>query len=51
MTRAWLLVLWLSLAACATTPALRGTGDMGVIIERATGSVAIIETTGRSVLG
>jgi len=29
---------------------LRGTGDLGIIIERATGSVKIIETTGRTVL-
>jgi len=31
-------------------PALRGTGDLGVIIERANGSVLIVETTGRSIL-
>lgn len=30
---------------------LRGTGDMGIIIERAAGSVQIIETTGRTALG
>ena len=29
---------------------VRGTGDLGVIIERASGSVKIIETTGRTVL-
>ncbi|MCG6885582.1 MAG: protein nirF [Proteobacteria bacterium] len=40
-----LLVL---LAAC-TTP--RGTGDMGVVIERASGSLAIVETTHDSRLG
>lgn len=39
------------LAGCATTPALRGTGDLGVIVERAQGSVAIVDTTARSVLG
>ena len=30
---------------------LRGTGDLGVVIERATGSVEVVETSGRSVLG
>lgn len=40
------------LSGCATPPAqtLRGTGDLGVVIERATGRVAIVETSGRSVL-
>ena len=36
--------------ACAA-PQLRGTGDLGVVIERATGRVEVVETTGRSVLG
>jgi protein NirF len=36
--------LALTLAACAT-PALRGTGDLGVIVERAAGSVLIVDTT------
>ena len=35
-------------SAC-TTP--RGTGDMGVVIERARGSIQIVETTHRSALG
>lgn len=35
------------LAACATAP-LRGTGDLGVIVERAAGSVQIVETTTRT---
>ena len=30
---------------------LRGTGDMGIIIERAAGSIQIIETTGRTSIG
>ena len=51
MKRAWAIILLLSLTACATTTVLRGTGDMGVIIERATGGVAIIETTDHRVLG
>jgi len=38
------------LAACAGTPP-RGTGDLGVIIERATGSLQIIDTTRRMSLG
>lgn len=44
-------------AAAATTPAVaqngcapRGTGDLGVVVERASGSVLIVETTGRSAL-
>jgi len=36
----------LLLAGCAQ-PALRGTGDLGLIIERAAGRVKLIETTGR----
>ncbi|MFH1494465.1 MAG: cytochrome D1 domain-containing protein [Pseudomonadota bacterium] len=38
------------LSACAT-PQLRGTGDLGVVIERAAGRVEVVETSGRSVLG
>jgi protein NirF len=38
------------LSACAA-PQLRGTGDLGVVIERATGRVEIVETSGRTVLG
>lgn len=40
------------LAGCATpsAPQLRGTGDLGVVIERATGQVTIVETSGRTVL-
>jgi protein NirF len=37
------------LAACAQQP-LRGTGDLGLVVERASGSVILIETTGRSQL-
>jgi protein NirF len=37
--------------ASATGAAMRGTGDLGLVIERAQGSVLIVETTGRSVLG
>jgi protein NirF len=37
------------LAGCAQTPS-RGTGDMGVIIERAAGSLVVIETTSNTIL-
>jgi protein NirF len=37
------------LTACATTP-LRGTGDLGVVIERATGSMLIVDTTHNATL-
>lgn len=39
------------LAACTSTPALRGTGDLGIVIERASGSVEVVDTTTRSILG
>ncbi len=41
--------LWSAAEAQAT--ALRGTGDLGVIIERATGEVLIVETTGQTIIG
>jgi len=44
-----LLVMLLSQVTQAET--LRGTGDMGIIIERATGEVLIVETTHRTILG
>ncbi len=44
------LLVTASLVGCAT-PTLRGTGDLGVVIERATGSVQILDTTHRSSLG
>lgn len=50
----WGLVLWLPLwlMACASdAPSLRGTGDLGVVIERASGSVCVVDTTRHSVLG
>ncbi|MDH3319356.1 MAG: protein nirF [Betaproteobacteria bacterium] len=40
-------VLSLALAACAS-PAIRGTGDLGLVVERASGRVMLIETTGRT---
>jgi protein NirF len=44
----WLLLLLL--AGCAT-PELRGTGDLGLVVERANGRVMLIETTKRTALG
>jgi len=41
--------LILLLAGCAQ-PALRGTGDLGLIVERAAGRVKLVETSGRSEL-
>jgi len=50
LTRALLLAFSISLlAACASTN-IRGTGDLGVVIERATGSVQIVETTNSTAL-
>ena len=40
------LVLAFGLTACAAP--MRGTGDMGLVVERASGSVQIVETTGRT---
>ncbi len=47
----WLAALWLLLAASAGACEQRGTGDLGIVIERASGSLQVIETTGRSSLG
>lgn len=50
--RLWRLILItaaLTLTGCATAP-LRGTGDLGVVIERAAGSLQIIETTHHTAL-
>ena len=45
-------VLAMSPAAHAgSAKQLRGTGDLGIVIERATGSILIVETTGRTILG
>ncbi len=38
------------MAACAT-PSPKGTGDLGVVIERANGTVAVIDNSTRTVLG
>lgn len=41
----------LVLSGCMTSGTLRGTGDLGLIIERADGSIQIVETTTLSSLG
>ncbi|MCB1893622.1 MAG: protein nirF, partial [Rhodocyclaceae bacterium] len=38
------------LSAC-TGASLRGTGDMGIVIERASGSVAVVDSSTKSILG
>jgi protein NirF len=43
------VALFLLLAGCAAQP-LRGTGDLGVVIERASGSIVLVETTRRVAL-
>jgi protein NirF len=40
-------VIALLLSACAGTPPVRGTGDLGLIIERASGQVTLVDTTSR----
>jgi protein NirF len=48
----WPAVVFLGLSACTNTnPPLRGTGDLGVVVERSAGSVMLIETTRRSEIG
>ncbi|OOG25724.1 protein nirF [Thioalkalivibrio denitrificans] len=46
----WVLLLACPLALAGQSDGLRATGDLGVIIERATGSIQIIETTSRTSL-
>ncbi len=48
MKRLVIAALALALAGCA---APRGTGDLGLVIERAAGRVLLIETSGRTALG
>jgi len=47
--RGGIVFLALLVSACAN-PVLRGTGDLGLVVERASGRVLLIETTGRSAL-
>ncbi|MCC2112416.1 MAG: protein nirF, partial [Hyphomicrobiales bacterium] len=45
------LAFLIGLAGTAGADDLRGTGDLGIVIERATGSVAIVDTTKHAILG
>ncbi|TXI74916.1 MAG: protein nirF [Dokdonella sp.] len=45
--RLLLLLLWTGLLTGCASPPLRGTGDLGVVIERASGQVTLIDTTRR----
>ncbi len=49
MRRSWILVVGLLAAPLAAQP-LRGTGDLGVVVERAAGRVQIVDTTARVTL-
>ena len=50
-----MIARWLLLALVAAMPAQaaepRGTGDLGIVVERETGSVLVVETTSATVLG
>ena len=46
MTRL-LALLWIVLLTGCSAPALRGTGDLGLVIERATGHVTLVDTSRR----
>ena len=50
MTRIALVSLLLLVAGCST-PSMRGTGDLGVVIERASGRLVLVETTKLSQIG
>lgn len=41
---------WFAAVPATADMALRGTGDLGIVIERAAGSLRIVETTGRTAL-
>lgn len=53
MRRFWLALCCLFLAACAQWPLveMRGTADLGVVVERANGRVIVVDTTAKKVLG
>ena len=51
--RSWVAIIFvfvLTGVAAAGSPPLRGTGDLGIIIERASGSLVVIDTTARKVV-
>lgn len=45
ISRGWILSLLLSLLLVSGCNTLRGTGDLGLVVERATGSVLVVDTT------
>ncbi|KAB2882554.1 MAG: protein nirF [Pseudorhodoplanes sp.] len=53
--RQWLAVIAVAVLIAAAAPAdaveMRGTGTLGVVIERASGSVLIVDTTARAAIG
>jgi protein NirF len=51
MLRSGQTIAALVVAGCASTQAPVGTGDLGVVVERASGTVAVVNTTERRVLG
>ena len=46
-----LAALLFSLGPATATSELRGTGDLGIVVERAAGSIVIVDTTRRIALG
>jgi protein NirF len=50
MTRLLAVLMATFLGACTQVP-VRGTGDLGIVIERADGRVAVVDTTAKTVLG
>ncbi|MES9946280.1 MAG: cytochrome D1 domain-containing protein [Candidatus Thiodiazotropha sp.] len=49
--RLFLVLLMLTFSPLLNADQWRGTGDLGVVVERADGSLKVIETTGNTVLG
>jgi len=51
ISRIGIIALCAALAASAEATDLRGTGDLGIVVERASGSVLIVDTSKRAALG
>src|SRR5262245_6825013 len=51
MRRIFILLFWAACAAPLHAVELRGTGDLGIVIERAAGSIVILDTSKRAALG
>ena len=50
--RGWLaLFAAAALAGCAAAPPLRGTGDLGVVVQRARGALTVVDTSTRRAIG